>query len=133
MKKWMTIGALAAMMAASAWAQSDSDYQGYMKAVFAANGSMQKNVGAKSADAAADAKKLQDTFKMVEAFWKAKGADDAVGFAQKAQTIAGMVATDVGAGDFDKAAADAKSIGMACGGCHMAHREGSAGNFKIKQ
>ena len=57
--KWMTIGALAAMMAASAWAQSDADYQGYMKAVFAANGSMQKNVAAKSADAAADAKKLQ--------------------------------------------------------------------------
>jgi hypothetical protein len=131
--KWITIGALAAMMAASAWAQSDADYQGYMKAVFAANGSMQKNVGAKSADAAADAKKLQDTFKMVEAFWKAKGADDAVGFAQKAQMIAGMVNADVTAGDFDKAQADAKSIGMACGGCHMAHREGKAGDFHIKQ
>ena len=101
--KWMTIGALAATMAASAWAQSDSDYQGYMKAVFAANGSMQKNVAAKSADAAADAQKIQDTLKMVEAFWQAKGASDAVGFAQKAQMIAGMVATDVGAGDFDKA------------------------------
>jgi hypothetical protein len=131
--KWMTIGALAAVMAASAWAQSDSDYQGYMKAVFAANGSMQKNIGAKSADAAADAKKLQDTFKMVEAFWQAKGASDAVGFAQKAQMIAGMVATDVGGGDFDKAQMDAKSIGAVCGGCHMAHREGSAGNFHIKQ
>ena len=131
--KWMTIGALAAMMAASAWAQSEGDYQGYMKAVFAANGSMQKNVGAKSADAAADAKKLQDTFKMVEAFWKGRGVDDAVGFAQRAQAIAGMVASDVAGGDFDKAAADAKSIGMVCGGCHMAHREGAQGNFHIKQ
>ena len=131
--KWMTIGALAAMMAASAWAQSESDYQGYMKTVFATNGSMQKNVTAKSADAAADAKKLQDTFKMVEAFWKGRGADDAVGFAQKAQAVAGMVASDVAGGDFDKAAADAKSIGMVCGGCHMAHREGAAGSFHIKQ
>jgi len=131
--KWMTIGALAAMMAASAWAQSESDYQGYMKAVFAANGSMQKNVGGKSADAAADAKKLQDTFKMVEAFWQAKGASDAVGFAQRAGAIAGMVAADVGAGDFDKAQMDAKSIGAVCGMCHMAHREGAQGNFHIKQ
>ncbi len=131
--KWMTIGALAAMMAATALAQSDSDYQGYMKAVFAANGSMQKNVGAKSPDAAADAKKLQDTFKMVEAFWKGRGANDAVGFAQKAGMIAGMVAADVAAGDFDKAQGDAKSIGMACGGCHMAHREGKPGDFHIKQ
>ena len=47
--------------------------------------------------------------------------------------IAGMVGTDVAAGDFDKAAADAKTIGAACGGCHMAHREGAAGAFKIKQ
>ena len=131
--KWMTIGALAAMMAASAWAQSESDYQGYMKTVFATNGSMQKNVGAKSADAAADAKKLQDTFKMVEAFWQGRGAADAVGFAQRAQAIAGMVAADVGAGDYDKAAMDAKSIGAVCGGCHMAHREGAQGNFHIKQ
>ena len=131
--KWMTIGALAAMMAASAWAQSDADYQGYMKAVFAANGSMQKNVGAKSADAAADAKKLQDTFKMVEAFWKSCGADDAVGFAQRAPAISDTVGKDVAAGDFDKSTMDAKSIGAVCGMCHMAHREGSAGNFHIKQ
>jgi hypothetical protein len=131
--KWMTIGALAAMMAASAWAQSDADYQGYMKAVFAANGSMQKNVAAKSADAAADAKKLQETFMMVEAFWKGRNADDAVGFAQRAQTIAGTVGKDVAAGDFDKAQMDAKSIGAVCGMCHMAHREGMPGNFHIKQ
>jgi len=131
--KWMTIGTLAAMMAASAWAQSDSDYQGYMKAVFAANGSMQKNVAAKSADAAADAKKLHDTFVAVEAFWKGRSADDAVGFAQRAQAISDTVGKDVAAGDFDKAQADAKSIGMVCGGCHMAHREGAAGNFHIKQ
>jgi len=132
--KWMTMGALAALIAASSvWAQSDADYQGYMKTIGPANASMQKNLAAKSADAAADAKKIQDTLKMVEAFWKAKGVDDAVGFAQKGQMIAGMVAADVAGGDFDKATADAKTIGQACGGCHMAHREGAAGNFHIKQ
>jgi cytochrome c556 len=134
--KWMTIGALAAamaMLAVSGFAQSDADYQGYMKAIGGANGSLGKNLAAKSADAAADAKKIQDTLKMVEAFWKAKGVDDAVGFAQKGQSIAGMVAADVAAGDFDKAIADQKTFGTACGACHMAHREGKAPDFKIKQ
>jgi len=131
--KWMKMGALAAMIAASIWAQSDADYQGYMKTIGGANGSLQKNLAAKNADAAADAQKIQDTLKMVEAFWKAKGVDDAVGFAQKGQQIAGMVAADVKAGDFDKATADSKTFGQACGACHMAHREGKAGDFHIKQ
>ena len=89
--KWMTIGALAAMMAASAWAQSPADYQGYMKAIAGANGAMQKDVAAKSADAVADAQKIQDTLKMVEAFWKAKGADDAVGFARGSDNFHGRL------------------------------------------
>jgi cytochrome c553 len=59
--------------------------------------------------------------------------NDAVGFAQKGQSIAGMVAASVEAGDFDKATAEAKTIGQACGGCHMAHREGKPGDFHIKQ
>lgn len=131
--KWMTIGALAAVMAASAWAQSESDYQGYMKTIAGANGAMQKAVAAKNADAAADAQKLQDTMKMVEAYWKAKGDENAVGFAQKAQTIAGTVSADVKAGDFDKAMAEAKTIGMACGGCHMLHRmKAEDGTFHMK-
>ena len=103
-----------------------------MKTIGPANASMQKNLAAKSPDAAADAMKIRDTLKMVEAFWKAKGVDDAVGFAQKGQMIAGMVAADVTAGDFDKATADGKTIGQACGGCHMAHREGKPGEFHIK-
>ncbi len=133
--KWITMGALAAIMAVSAvsvMAQSEADYQGYMKTIGGANGSLGKNLAAKSADAAADAKKIQDTLKMVEAFWKAKGTDDAVGFAQKGQSIAAMVAADVAAGDFDKATADQKTFGTACGACHMAHRDGKAPDFKIK-
>ena len=128
------VGMTALFAAAALFAQSDSDYQGYMKTVAATNGSMQKNIAAKDASAvAADANKLQDTFKMVEAFWQKRNAGDAVGFAKQAQNVAATVAADASAGNMDKAGADAKSIGAACGGCHMAHREKTEAGFKIKE
>src|SRR5258706_9327844 len=81
-------------------AQSDSDYQGYMKIVGPTNASLQKNLAAKDASAvAADAKKLQATFKQVEAFWQARGVADAVTFAKNAQNVTGMVAKDAEAGN----------------------------------
>jgi cytochrome c556 len=114
-------------------AQSDSDYQGWMKTVGATNGSLQKNIAAKDgAAASADAAKLADTFKQVASYWEAHSAPDAVGFAKSAQGGFELVGKDAAAGDFDKAAADAKSIGRNCGGCHMAHREKTDAGFKIK-
>jgi len=114
-------------------AQSDSDYQGWMKTVGATNGSLQKNIAAKDgAAASADAAKLADTFKQVASYWEAHSAPDAVGFAKGAQSGFEMVGKDAAAGDFDKAAADAKAVGRNCGGCHMAHREKTDAGFKIK-
>ena len=52
-------------------AQSDSDYQTWMKAVAASNGSLQKGIAAKDKGAiVAGAEKLQDTFKQVGDFWQ---------------------------------------------------------------
>jgi len=114
-------------------AQSDSDFQGWMKTVSATNGSIQKNIAAKDGAAtSADAAKLADTFKQVASYWEAKNAPDAVGFAKSAQSGFELVGKDAAAGDFDKAAADAKSIGRNCGGCHSAHREKTDAGFKIK-
>jgi cytochrome c556 len=114
-------------------AQSDSDYQGWMKTIGATNGSMQKSIAAKDGAAtSADAAKLADTFKEVASYWEAHSAPDAVGFAKGAQNVAEMVGKDAAAGDFDKAAADAKTMGRNCGGCHMAHREKTEAGFKIK-
>ena len=114
-------------------AQSDSDYQSWMKTMGATNGSLQKNIAAKDgAAASADAAKLADTFKTVASYWESKGATDAVGFAKAAQGGCELVGKDASAGDFDKAAADAKAIGRNCGGCHMAHREKTDAGFKIK-
>ena len=80
----------------------------------------------------ADAMKLADTFKQVAAYWEAHNAADAVGFAKKAQDVAMAVAKSSTAGNMDQAAADAKTMGANCGGCHMAHREKTDTGFKIK-
>jgi cytochrome c556 len=115
-------------------AQSDINYQGWMKGNAANMGSLNKNIAAKDgAAAASDAQKLEATFKQVGAFWKARGgADDAVNFAMKGEMAAAAVAKAAAAGNLDEAAAQVKSMQANCGGCHMAHREGAAGNFKIK-
>jgi mono/diheme cytochrome c family protein len=115
-------------------AQSDADYQGWMKTVAATNGSMNKNIAAKdSAGASADAMKLADTFKEVGGFWQKRGgAPDAVNFAKAAQDAAAAVSKDAAANNWDQAAADAKTVAAQCGQCHMAHREKGDSGFKIK-
>lgn len=128
------LAVVAALLVAGALAQSEADYQSWMKSNPPTVGSLNRNIAAKDgAAAAADAQKLEATFKQVEDFWKKRGgADDAVNFAAKAQTAAAAVAKDASAGNFDQAAADVKSLQANCGGCHMAHRGGTQGSFKIK-
>jgi cytochrome c556 len=128
------VAVFTAIVVVGALAQSESDYQGWMKSNGATMGSLNKNIAAKNAaGAAADAEKLEATFKQVEEFWKKRsGADDAVNFAMKAQMAAASIVKDASAGNFDQAAADVKSLQANCGGCHMAHREGTPGSFKIK-
>jgi hypothetical protein len=113
-----------ALLVVGALAQSDSDYQSWMKSNPVNLGSLNKNIAAKDgAASASDAQKLEATFKQVEDFWKKRGgADDAVNFAMKAQTAAAAIAKDASAGNFDQAAAGVKSLQANCGGCHMAHR-----------
>ncbi len=134
MKKTMMLAAVAVFgLASVVFAQSEADYPGYMKTIAGANGSLGKNIEAKNgAGAAADAQKMADTFKMVEAFWTARGAADAIGFAQKAGAAATATAKAATAGNFDEAASSAKMILPNCGGCHMAHREKTDAGFKIK-
>jgi len=82
---------------------------------------------ADNAAATGDATKLADTFDNVTAFWKARNADDAVKLAQTAAEAARAIASGSG-----EKAANLQKIQGTCGGCHSVHREGSAGNYKIK-
>jgi hypothetical protein len=134
MKKTMLLAAIAILGFASvAFAQSEADYPMWMKTIAGANGSLGKNLEAKNAaGAAADAQKIADTMKQVEAFWQAKNTADAVAFAQKAGAAATATAKAASAGNLDEAAASQKMIVPNCGGCHMAHREKTDAGFKIK-
>ena len=133
MRTTLLLAVTTTLFVIGAFAQSDADYQSWMKTIGATMGSMNKKIAAKDAGAASDADKLESTFKEVEGFWKQRGgADDAVTFATKARTAAADVAKAANAGNWDEAAAQAKSLQSNCGGCHRAHREGSPGAFKIK-
>jgi mono/diheme cytochrome c family protein len=106
-------------------AQDDAQYQTWMKSIPASVAAIRN--AADNAVAAPAAAKLADTFTQVAAFWKARNADDAVKFAETARDAA----KDLQAGTGDKAA-NLMKLQAQCGGCHMAHRDGAAPNFKIK-
>ena len=112
------------LLGVAVWAQSDADYQSWMKSNGAAAASLGKNLTAKAGDAAAmDAKTLQDNMTKVAAYWQAKNVSDAVKFAQDAKAGFAQVAALASAGKFDDATAAMKMAQTSCGGCHMAHRE----------
>jgi mono/diheme cytochrome c family protein len=106
-------------------AQDDAQYQSWMKSIPPSVAAI-RNAGDNAA-AAGDANKLADTFDKVSAFWKARNADDAVKFAETARDAAKAIASGTG-----EKAANLQKLQGTCGGCHSAHREGSAPNFKIK-
>jgi hypothetical protein len=124
----------AAILGGALVAQTDTEYQGWMKQVGATNGKLKGDIAAKNADAAtADAKTLEGTFKQVADFWGKRNDKDAANIAMQAQTAAAAIPAAVAAGNFDLAAMNAQTIGGTCAGCHMAHREkGADGTFKIK-
>ena len=112
-------------------AQDDlAQYQTMMKAAVAANGALRAAITAKdTATAVTAANNEAAAFDKIAAFWQAKGADDAVKFAQAARDAAKAAAAATTPEDMQAAAA---KINPNCGGCHAAHRAGSQGNFTIK-
>jgi mono/diheme cytochrome c family protein len=122
------------LLSIAVWAQSDADYQSWMKSNATAVAALTKDLTAKSGDAAAmDAKTLQGNFTKVAAYWQSKNVADAVKFAQDAQSGFGQVADLAAAGKFDDATAAMKMAQANCAGCHAAHRQRAAdGSFSMK-
>jgi hypothetical protein len=116
------------------FAQDAGEFQTWMKTAGATSASLRKNLEAKSSDgAAADAKKLSETFTHVHEFFTEKKVDQAAKFAGDAQSGFEEVGKLAAAGKFDEAAAAAKTTQANCGGCHMAYREKAAdGTYKMK-
>jgi hypothetical protein len=112
---------------------SDADYSTTMKDVQAQNGALAKALtSAAEADVIAAAGKLETDFKNVQAYWEAKKVDDATTFAKNAVAAAQAISKAATAHDMAAANAALPQLRGTCGGCHMAHRAGTPGNFTIK-
>ena len=134
MKKTLVLPALLALgFSICVIAQSEADYSGWMKDIAKTKGEVKKGIDSKAnADVATNASHLAGLFKQVGAFWSGRGASDAVGFAKTAETASNDISAAAKAGDDAKMQSSLATLNGACGMCHMAHREGSPGSFKIK-
>ena len=125
MSKTLPVVAIFFVSGIAGLAQDTSQYQGWMRSIGPLVGSIRK--APDSAAAKSDAATLAGIFARVESFWFSRQADDAVKLSEAALQAARGIAS--GSGDN---AANLQRIQDTCGACHMAHREGSAPNFKIK-
>jgi hypothetical protein len=124
MSKTLPIVAVFLVSGIAGLAQDNSQYQGWMRSIGPLVGSIRK--APDSAAAKADAATLAGVFVRVESFWFGRQADDAVELSETAVQAARGIASG------SDSAANLQRIQGTCGACHMAHREGSAPNFKIK-
>jgi hypothetical protein len=120
----VVIAVYAALAAGIVLAQSQDDFDAWMRTIDEKNQSVQRNIAAKDSDAAAaDAKALQETFKRVEGFWAKRGnAQDAIELSQKAQEQAAEVVKSAGAKDYDTASMQSIKIAQTCTACHRLYR-----------
>jgi hypothetical protein len=139
MRKIFVLTVVSALLTVAALAQPDrpdpraGEYKAWMQSVQPAMRSLNANINAKAGDmAAADADKLDATFKQVEDFWGQRNVQDAVAFTQTARKALAAIAKDAKAGNTDAALAGVKTLQSTCGGCHTAHRDGAPGSFTIK-
>ena len=134
MKRTMLLLACLLAFSIAGIAQEDEDYETWMETASATVPNLRKNLEAKSGDAAAsDAKKLQEVFAQVHAFWQKKNVADAMQFAMDAQTNFGAAAELASAGKFEEATAAVNRAQSNCNGCHSAHRERTPdGKWRMK-
>lgn len=135
MKKTMLVLAgCATLLLTVAFAQDEHELTGTMKTAAASSGALRKSVAAKDEAATVEnAEKLEGAFKAAQSHFEEHHMDDGVNFAKTGHQAAMDVAAAAKAGDWDKAAAEMKTVGAQCQGCHAAHREKLPdGTFKMK-
>ena len=124
MRKAAILLSALAFVACGLFAQDElATYQTSMKAAAAANGAMRGALTANdTATGSAKAKEMSAAFDTIAAFWKAKGKDDAVKFAEAA-SAAGKAAAAATTIDDQKAAMG--KAGASCLACHALYRDGN--------
>lgn len=105
-----------------------------MKQVSASNTALRGALEASSAEQATqNVTILKKAFADAEAFFKARGTADAMGWAQEAQKHVEAVERAVMGGQWDQAKTANASLGQMCQQCHGVHREREAdGNFRVR-
>jgi cytochrome c556 len=109
-------------------------FQKVMREVGPANTALRTAIDKMDAAAVKDqAAILSRAFTQTEAFWKAKGKTDAVGFAAEGKKHAEAITAAAATGKWDDVKAAATPLGQQCASCHGAYRERlDDGSFRIK-
>jgi len=77
---------------------------------------------------------LKQAFADTEAFWKTRGKNDAVQWAQDARKHADAIDRAAAAGNWDEVKSMAGTLGQSCQTCHAAYRERfDDGSYRIKE
>lgn len=117
---------------ATGMAQEEAEFQEWMESIRQTVGSLALNLQDKAGDAAvSDAKKLQELFGRVYAFFQKKNVSSAMKFAADAQSGFQEAGELASAGKLEEALAKFHATRAHCTGCHEAHRENVEGNWKI--
>jgi cytochrome c556 len=122
---------LLAISVAALSAQDEKTYQSWMKSTPPQINAIKAAITAKdNAKVKEEADKLASTYQEVADFWMKRSKEDAVKMADATRDAAKAVA------DATTPEAQTAALGevtKTCGACHKVYREGSAGNFKIKE
>lgn len=118
---------------AAALGEEYAEYTAAMKANGSAYGALRKLDAKTGPEAVANAEKLGGVYENLIAFWRQRGAADAVKWAEQGKAAALQLATAAHAGESANAAAAFETLGGTCRGCHEKHREKLPdGGFRIK-
>ena len=134
MKKPLLLISACALIATLATAHDHEEFQATMKAIASNFSGLRNTIDAKQApETAAAAEKLVPLFKKVQEHCEEHKMQDGITWAKTGREAAEHLADVAKAGDWDKAAAELKTIGGTCQSCHTAHREKLPdGTYKMK-
>jgi cytochrome c556 len=109
-------------------------YSKLMRQIGPANAGIRKAIEGTDTNLAKEhAAVLKQVFTQIEAFWKAKGKADAMGWAQEARKAVDAIDQAAVAGKWDEVKTSATAMGQTCNRCHTVYRERfDEGSFRIK-
>lgn len=112
----------------------DLTLQKIMTKLPAAQGAVRKTMDSKDvAGSKEQATILKDSFTQIEAFWKAKGNEEATKWAAEGKSHADAMLVNLGMNNIEAAKTSITPLGATCGSCHGKYRERMEdGTFRIK-